>query len=327
MIQSAIQSLRPNHTTVAPTRRYASAAVQSSLAFPVPTYLQGATSNIQIFANPPSPSRQDVEAACPAIRLLATTGGNLEESWSLGIINTAKFTLDPEEAAQVWSSSYPKYDSDEVSKKLAEKQGINTGPTTCERIATLDPDCSNACNLCAYQGKASSPIHAAQKFAANKGQLQAISAGQAPSSALASNSVNGLVPVFDPTDSGNAAWLNGWLQGRARHIYEHGYWIHFDDQTGWNKRTDAEMLRLAELAIRDMGRAGLNQLPPDDMKRFMNHVIKSLNAASLINAVTLLKGQPNVQIHANELDGWVLSPAELIVLLAVFRRRVYEDND
>jgi putative DNA primase/helicase len=62
------------------------------------------------------------------------------------------------------------------------------------------------------------------------------------------------------------------------------------------------MLRLAELAIRDMGRAGLNQLPPDDMKRFMNHVIKSLNAASLINAVTLLKGQPSVQIHATDLD-------------------------
>ena len=302
MIQSVIQSLRPNHTPVSPTRRYATTAVQSPLAFPVPTYLRDATSNIQIFANPPSPSRQDVEAACPAIRLLAAAGGETEEAWSLGIVNTAKFTLNPEDTAQVWSSAYPDYDSDEVSEKLAEKQGANTGPTTCERIAALNPDCSNACSLCSYQGKASSPIHAAQKFAANKGQLQAISAGHAQSTAITSSSVSELVPVFDPTDSGNAAWLNGWLQGRARHVYEHGYWIHFDDETGWIKRTDAEMLRLAELAIRDMGRAGLNQLPPDDMKRFMNHVIKSLNAASLINAVTLLKGQPSVQIHATDLD-------------------------
>jgi putative DNA primase/helicase len=302
MIQTAIKSLQAINTTVIPKQKAVPVAIQSPLAFPVPTYLQDATSNIQIFANPPSPSRQDVEAACPAIRLLATTGGDSEESWSLGIVNTAKFTNDPEDAAQVWSSAYPTYDSDEVSEKLAEKQGINTGPTTCERIAALDPDCSNACSLCAYQGKASSPIHAAQKFVANKGQLQAVSSGQAQATVVTSTSVSGLVPVFDPTDSGNAAWLNGWLQGSARHIYEHGYWIHFDDQTGWNKRTDAEMLRLAELAIRDMGRAGLNQLPPDDMKRFMNHVIKSLNAASLINAVTLLKGQPNVQIHANDLD-------------------------
>ena len=302
MIQSVIQSLRPNHTPVAPTRRFATTAVQSPLAFPVPTYLRDATSNIQIFANPPSPSRQDVEAACPAIRLLAAAGGETEESWSLGIVNTAKFTLNPEDAAQIWSSAYPDYDSDEVSEKLAEKQGANTGPTTCERIAALNPDCSNACSLCSYQGKASSPIHAAQKFAANKGQLQAISAGHAQSTVMTSSSVSELVPVFDPTDSGNAAWLNGWLQGRARHVYEHGYWIHFDEKIGWNKRTDAEMLRLAELAIRDMGRAGLNQLSPDDMKRFMNHVIKSLNAASLINAVTLLKGQPSVQIHANDLD-------------------------
>lgn len=302
MIQSAIQSLKSSHTTFVPKRRYATNAVQSPLAFPVPTYLQGATSNIQIFANPPSPSRQDVEAACNAIRLLAASGGETEEAWSLGIVNTAKFTQNPEDAAQVWSSAYPSYDSDEVSEKLAEKQSANTGPTTCERIAALDPDCSNACTFCSYQGKASSPIHAAQKFAGNKGQLQAISVGQAQSNAMTPPSVSELVPVFDPTDSGNAAWLNGWLQGRARHVYEHGYWIHFNDETGWIKRTDAEMLRLAELAIRDMGGAGLNQLSPDDMKRFMNHVIKSLNAASLINAVTLLKGQPKVQIHATDLD-------------------------
>lgn len=302
MIQSAIQSLKSSHTKVTPSRKPLPINLQSPIAFPAPTYLQGATSKIQIFANPPSPSRQDVEAACPAIRLMAATGGKSEEVWSLGIINTAKFTQNPEDAAQVWSCVYAAYDSDEVSEKLEEKQIANTGPTTCERIAALDPDCSNACSLCSYLGKVSSPIHAAQKYAANKGQLQAISVGQFQSNVLPSTSVSELVPVFDPTDSGNAAWLNGWLQGRARHVYEHGYWIHFEDQTGWSKRTDAEMLRLAELAIRDMGRAGLNQLSPDDMRKFMSHVIKSLNAASLINAVTLLKGQPKVQIHADELD-------------------------
>jgi putative DNA primase/helicase len=302
MIQSAINNLRSNHTSAAPKRKAVPVAIQSPLAFPVPTYLLGATSNIQLFSNPPSPSRQDVEAACPAIRLLAATGGETEEAWSLGIVNTAKFTQDPDDAAQVWSSAYPNYDSDEVSEKLAEKQGANTGPTTCERIAALDPDCSNACNFCSFNGKASSPIHAAQKLAANKGQLQAISSGQAQSTQLTSTSVSGLVPVFDPTDSGNAAWLNGWLQGCARHVYEYGYWLHFDAVTGWTKKTDAEMLRLAELAIRDMGHAGMNHLSPDEMKRFIQHVIKSLSAASLINAVTLLKGQPKVQIHADELD-------------------------
>jgi hypothetical protein len=228
MIQSAIQSLRSNYTPVARTQKYATTAVQRPLAFPVPTYLQGATSNIQIFSNPPSPSRQDVEASCPAIRLLAATGGESEESWSLGIINTAKFTSDPEDAAQVWSSAYPKYDSEEVTEKLAEKQNSNSGPTTCDRISVLSSECSNACNSCSYQGKASTPIHAAQKFAANKDLLQSISIGQTQTIALTSAGVSELLPVFDPTDSGNAAWLNGWLQGRARHVYEHGYWLHFD---------------------------------------------------------------------------------------------------
>jgi hypothetical protein len=50
-------------------------AVQAALQFPVPTYLQNATSNIQLFSNPPAPSHQDVETACAAIRALMTTGG------------------------------------------------------------------------------------------------------------------------------------------------------------------------------------------------------------------------------------------------------------
>lgn len=302
MIQSAIQSLKSSHTQVLPPLKPVPVAAQSTLAFPVPTYLQGATSNIQLFSNPPAPSRQEVEAACPAIRLLAASGGETEEIWSLGIVNTAKFTHDPEDAAQAWSCAYPEYDSSEVSEKLAEKQSANTGPTTCERIAALDQDCINACSSCSYQGKASSPIHAAQKFAACKGQLEAISVGQIQSTALSTTSVSGLVPVFDPTDSGNAAWLSKWLQGRVKHVFEHNQWIHFDDHNGWNKKTDAEMLRLCELAIRALGQAVMDHLSPDDMKRFMQHIIKSLNAASLTNAVTLLKGQPNVQIHANDLD-------------------------
>lgn len=122
MIQSAIKNLQTGHTTVVQHRKAVPISFQSPLPFPVPTYLQGATSNIQLFSNPPSPSRLEVEAACPAIRLMAATGCESEEAWSLGIVNTAKFTLNPEDAAQVWSSAYPNYDSDEVSEKLAESK-------------------------------------------------------------------------------------------------------------------------------------------------------------------------------------------------------------
>ena len=130
MIQTAIKSLQAINTTVVPKRKAVPDVIQSPLAFPVPTYLQDATSNVQLFSNPPSPSRHDVEAACPAMRLLAATGGETEEAWSLGIVNTAKFTQDPEDAAQVWSSAYPDYDLDEVSEKLSDVSVCETNRGT-----------------------------------------------------------------------------------------------------------------------------------------------------------------------------------------------------
>jgi len=302
MMQSAINTMRATLAQPIAKPRIKNQTVQNALPFPVPTFLIGATSTIELFSNPPAPSRQDVESACPAIKVLMATGGDTEESWSLGIINTAKFTQDPEETAQTWSSAYPAYDSAEVSEKLAAKQVTNSYPTSCDRMAQLDPVCKSACVICSYNGNASGPIHAAQKFAANKGLLKAVSNGQVSDYATTGTGTVELIPVFDPTDSGNAAWLNGWLQGRARHVYEHGYWLYFEPGLGWVTKTEAEMLRLGELAIREMGRVGMNHLSPDEMRRFMLHVIKSLNANSLANAVTLLKGQPGVQIHAAKLD-------------------------
>ena len=77
--------------------------------------------DLNLFSNPPAPCREDVEAACPAICALAKTGGQKEAEWSLVLINVAKFTADPEDSAQSWSSNYPGYDPVEVSDKLDKK--------------------------------------------------------------------------------------------------------------------------------------------------------------------------------------------------------------
>jgi hypothetical protein len=49
-------------------------------------------------AFPPAPTPENVHRACPALQKLALTGGHSEEAWSLGIVNTAAFTSDPEAA-------------------------------------------------------------------------------------------------------------------------------------------------------------------------------------------------------------------------------------
>ena len=182
------------------------------LPFTVPDYLFDPSTQPEY---PPAPSAEDVELACPSIKALVLTGGTTEDAWSKGLINTARFTVDPESTAQRWSQAYGGYEEEEVSKKLATKQHSNSGPTSCEKIASLDAACAAACNGCIYLGKATSPIHAAQKFAANKGLLKKVSSGQAYALATTGTGNVELIPVFDPTDSGNAAWLNGCLQCSA----------------------------------------------------------------------------------------------------------------
>jgi putative DNA primase/helicase len=275
---------------------------QTALPFPLPTYLQNATSKIQLFSNPPSPTRQEVEEACAAIKGLAQTGGKTEEEWSLGIINTAKFTRDPEDAAQTWSSTYPGYDPAEVSEKLAVKEESNSGPTSCERISDLGDDCQSACSACVYQGKVSSPVHAGQKHAANKVRLATMANPPTDSPSSTGDPDLQPTPALDPTDSGNAKWLLRYLQGRVRFVAKQNQWVIFQAGSGWSIKSDPQMLHLAELAMRELGSIGMEQMSAENIKRLAPHVTKSLNATSLANAVTLLKGQPGVEVQTSDLD-------------------------
>ena len=231
-----------------------------------------------------------------------TTGGTSEEEWSLGIVNTAKFTQDPHVAVQEWSSAYPAYDPAEVTEKLSQKFSSDTSPTTCGRMAELSLACESACNACSYKGNVSSPIHAAQKYAANKGQIAVIASPTAPVANIADRSGNPPVPVLDPTDSGNAKWLLRYLKGCVRFVTKQNQWIIFVPGDGWSIKSDAQMLHLAELAMRDLGSVGMERMSPENLKRLSAHITKSLNATSLANAVTLLKGQPGVEVHTHELD-------------------------
>lgn len=275
---------------------------QVALPFPLPTYLQNATSKIQLFANPPSPTRQEVEAACAAVKGLAETGGKTEMEWSLGIINTAKFTRDPEEAAQTWSSAYPRYDPAEVSEKLSVKEAANSSPTSCERISDLSDNCQSACSACVYQGKVSSPVHAAQKYSANKVQIATMVTLSTDSLPSTGNPDLQPTPILDPTDSGNAKWLLRYLQGRVRFVAKQNQWVIFQAGSGWSTKSDPQMLHLAELAMRELGAIGMEQMSAENLKRLAPHVTKSLNATSLANAVTLLKGQPGVEVQTSDLD-------------------------
>lgn len=248
-----------------------------------------------LYPHPPAPSPEDVEAACPALRALIETGGETEEAWSLGIINIAKFTANPEEAVQAWSSEYFEYDAVEVQAKLTTKQKGASKPTGCTRMADLSPACAEACETCSFQGKVSGPVHAAQKYAVNKTRLIS-SVTPSDSSPLQE------VSILDFTDAGNAAWLHNCFNGSVRFVTEQRSWIVFAAGTGWSEQSEAQILRLAELAIREMGSLAMTQLSPDHLKKLSSHISRSLSASGLASAVALLKGQPNIEVHARLLD-------------------------
>ena len=184
MSKLTLKMLRDLNNKLAPTRTPVSTnkVPLNSRPAPLPFQAPVATPSLQLtnlYPHPPAPSPEDVEAACPALRALFETGGDTEVAWSLGLINIAKFTSDPDGAAQDWSAHYLNYDPAEVSEKLAVKQRSTSGPTSCPRMAELSESCAAACETCSYAGKVSGPVHAAQKYAANKARVTP-SAAQIP---------------------------------------------------------------------------------------------------------------------------------------------------
>ncbi len=95
-----------------------------------------------------------------------------------------------------------------------------------------------------------------------------------------------VAPILDPTDAGNAIWLSKCLDGRVRWIREHNRWLAFDDYSGWVEKADVEMLQIAEQCLRRLGQVGYNYFNGDDLKALTKHVLKSLNAGPLSNALT-----------------------------------------
>ncbi len=253
----------------------------------------------------PAPSMAVVEEVCEAIRKLASTGGT-ETEWSLGLLNTARFTKEQDVAAHAWSRAHPEYDAAETTRKFDQRnQGVP--PTSCQTLEGFSAECAAACKGCSYRGKAANPIHAAQMLSYAKQKMAAMLI-PSPSSQQAA-----LVPTpppltLDPTDSGNAAVLAANWGGNVMWVVQTDTWFEFDPQAGWSKRTHEQIVHAAELRIRELGAQCFHQLAVPDLKRAATHINKSLNRKGLCDAVALLKGRPGVLVHTAQLDAddWLL---------------------
>jgi putative DNA primase/helicase len=246
---------------------------------------------------PPAPTQIEVERACPAVRALTETGGASEPAWSLGLINTAAFTADPESAAQAWSARHPGYQPSEVSDKLAAKQQSTNAPTTCTHMAALDAACAQACSGCQYLGQATTPIHAAQKLAGTRRGL----ALQHGVPALFTASPLTPDPELTFTETGNARRLHRALGSRVVWVHDLSTWLYFNGGT-WHAITAVEMIALATPIMQKLYADAATTSSAAEAKALATHATKSLSSSALSNAVELFKSQPCVQIRATQLD-------------------------
>jgi P4 family phage/plasmid primase-like protien len=273
-----------------------------------PAYYQSSEVAIDLLGRgsyPPAPGMVIVEEACAAIRALARTGGT-ETEWSLGILNTARFTKEKEIAAHAWSKAHPNYSEAETDRKFEQRKG-GIPPTSCQAFAGFNAECAAACARCEYREKATTPIHAAQMLTYAKQMMFAI---------LPSNASNQPVPVgqvtvttsIDPTDAGNAEWLLKSWGGHVVWVAQSDTWLEYDANTGWCAKPKQQIVYAAELYLRELGAQCFLQHTGDSLKKSTAHVAKSLSRKGLNDAVDLLKGRPKVLVHAAQLDAddWLL---------------------
>jgi P4 family phage/plasmid primase-like protien len=298
-INTALSKYEALHRASDTPKSLLRASAHATLSIPgtPPAAWQGAPLLLIDQQLPPAPSPQDVELACPAIQALAFDGGQSEEAWSLGIVNTAAFTSDPDAAAQAWSANYGGYQAEEVAEKLATKLAANKAPTSCERMAALGPECASACNACGYQGKVTNPIHAGQKRAAAQRNITA----QASVAMPLPQPTTAAMPDFGYTETGNAQRMHHVLGANIAYVHEQNNWLHFQDGK-WNQVTHVQLVALATAVVQQLYGQAASMSNTHEAKALAAHATKSLSNNWLNNTVSLLKAQPGVEIRVARLN-------------------------
>ena len=298
-IAAALQKYEAQHRVNCPSKSLLRTSAHATLSIPgtAPAARHGVPLLLIDQQLPPAPTPEDVEQACPAIQALAFDGGQSEEAWSLGIVNTAAFTSDPDAAAQAWSANYPGYKAEEVAEKLAIKLAADKAPTSCARMAALGPECASACNACGYQGKVTNPIHAGQKRAAAHRNMAA-QASVAMPLPLPSPAA---LPDFGYTETGNAQRMHYVLGANITYVHEQNTWLHFQDGK-WHQVTHVQLVALATAVVQQLYGQAASMSNAHEAKALAAHATKSLSNNWLNNTVALLKAQPGVEIRVSRLN-------------------------
>jgi hypothetical protein len=116
-------------------------------------------SNTQIQSGPPV-GFPALVAACKQVRAVTAVKGNVSEPFWYAAIGLVRYCEDGNKAAHYISSGHPDYDHDATDQKLFQLESKMVGPTTCEKLESVNP---GGCDGCNRKGVVKSPLSAARQ--------------------------------------------------------------------------------------------------------------------------------------------------------------------
>jgi hypothetical protein len=116
-------------------------------------------SNTQIQSGPPV-GFPALVAACRQVKTIAAAKGNVSEPFWYAAIGLVRYCEDGIRAAHYISSGHPDYDRDATDQKLFQLESKMVGPTTCEKLESVNP---GGCEGCPRKGVIKSPLSAARQ--------------------------------------------------------------------------------------------------------------------------------------------------------------------
>lgn len=135
-----------------PARRTDLFAGSMGLSRTVPS---GLTADLLNTSGPPTADAELIADQCEQLGAVRRSlGAGLSEPVWYAALGVIAFTRDGDDIAHEWSYGDERYDEAEVDRKLTQVKRL-TGPTTCERFASLEP---SRCASCPVRGTVTSPI-------------------------------------------------------------------------------------------------------------------------------------------------------------------------
>lgn len=101
------------------------------------------------------PANPDVILSkCAQVNWAVNNQKDVSEPMWYGLIGVAAFCTNPEDTAIAWSKDHPTFSEDETIRKLDHWKNATTGPTTCAKFDSENPE---LCKKCRFNGRIGSP--------------------------------------------------------------------------------------------------------------------------------------------------------------------------